>query len=450
MNGLAKEKLPIVELALCIPIIAGLIYTAWFYSDHGYLPQPYFYEPWGTFMDYIVVAEFSHNKDAFEIFGTIYPPLSFVLLRFLSWGPCYASTGGEEARPCDMYGIGWIVAIYVIDVVLIALTYRKIDQRTALPRTIAMGLGLPLTYALERGNVLLFCFASLLLAYGPLIRSARLRWFFAALTVNFKIYLIGPIFAQLLRRRWRWFEGAVLATIIVYLVTFAIYGEGTPKQIYDNISAYASGAKGLTVLDLWYPSSFVPLKALLEGEATSPILTMIGSEPMKWALLAANSLYAAAMLSTLAAVAAAWWRPQVVPTYRLVFFSIAVAMITSEVGGYTHLFVLAFVFMEPWRGFGRKCAIVMAYVLCIGLEIPILDVPPIVRNSYLSGGPVIAEYSVGLGTFLRPILIHVLMMVLAGVTIRDVWRRTASEGWHLSFSSRRKLAQASAVEGTGE
>lgn len=450
MKEATRGKLPIVELALCIPIIAGLVYTAWFYSRFGYLPQPYFYEPWGTFMDYIVVAEFAHNKDAFEIFGTIYPPLSFVLLKFLSWGPCYASTGGEEARPCDMYGIGWIVAIYVIDVVLIALTYRKMDPRTALPRTVAMGLGLPLTYAFERGNVLLFCFASLILAYGPLIRSARLRWLFAAITINFKVYLIGTIFAQLLRRKWRWFEGAALATVLVYLVTFAIYGEGTPKQIYDNISAYAGGAKGLTVLDLWYPSSFVPVEALLKGEALSPILTMFGSEPMKWALVAANGLYGGAMLSTLAAVVATWWRPQVVPTYRIVFFSIAVALITSEVGGYTHILVLVFVFMEPWRGFGRKCAIVIAYVLCIGLELPIQDVPPIVRESYLSGGPVIAYFAVGLGTFLRPILLHVLIMTLAGVTIRDVWQRTASEGWRLPTFAGRGGRDGSALEGAGQ
>jgi hypothetical protein len=439
MKEPVKGKLPITELALCIPIIAGLIYTAWFYSRYGYLPQPYFYEPWGTFMDYIIVAEFAHNKDAFEIFGTIYPPLSFVLLKFLSWGPCYVSTGGEEARGCDLYGIGWIIAIYVIDVILIALTYRKIDPRTALPRTIALGLGFPMTYALERGNLLLFCFASLLLAYGPLIRSARLRWVFAAMSVNFKVYLIGPIFAQLLRRRWRWFEGAALATVIVYLVSFAIYGQGTPKQIYDNITAYAGGAKG-TVLDLWYPSSFVPLRALLEGEALSPILTMIGSEPIKWALLAARALYDLAMVSAFAAVVAAWWRPQAVPMYRIIFFSIAVALITSEVGGYTHILVLVFVFMEPWRGFGRKCAIVMAYVLCIGFEVPIQHVPPLVRESYLSGGPVIAEFAIGIGSFLRPILLHVLIMVLAGVTIRDVWQRTCSDGWNLPRFRRRTSA----------
>jgi hypothetical protein len=436
------KKLPIAELVLCVPIIAGLVYTAWFYSRYGYLPQPYFYEPWGTFMDYIVVAEFAHNKDAFEVFGTIYPPLSFVLLKFLSWGPCYASTGGEEARACDLYGIGWIFGIYIIDLILIALAYRKIDARTALPRTIALGLGFPMTYALERGNLLLFCFATLLLAYGPLIRSARLRWVFAAMTVNFKVYLIGPIFAQLLRRRWRWFEGAALATVIVYLVSFAIYGEGTPKQIYDNITAYAGGAKGLTVLDLWYPSSFVPLRALLEGEALSPILTMIGSEPMKWALFAAGCLYDVAMVSAFAAVAAAWWRPQVVPMHRIIFFSIAVAIITSEVSGYTHILVLLFVFMEPWRGFGRKCAIVLGYILCIGIEIPIQDVPPIVRESYLSGGPVVAEFAIGFGSFLRPIILHILIVTLAAVTIADVWRRMLSEGWRLPSLARWNAAGA--------
>ena len=53
-------------------------------------------------------------------------------------------------------------------------TYRISDARSALPRTIAMSLGLPMLYALERGNLLVPCFTCFALGYGDLIR--RPRW----------------------------------------------------------------------------------------------------------------------------------------------------------------------------------------------------------------------------------------------------------------------------------
>lgn len=424
-----NDGAPWFEYALCIPIICGVVYAMWYYSRFGYIPQPYFYEPWGTFMDFFAVSSFSHNTDAFEVFATIYPPLSFALLKFLSWGPCYASNGSEEARYCDYYGIAWLFIIYAIDIVLIALAFRKVDPKTWIPRTIALGFGLPMTYALERGNLLLFTLPCLILAYGPLVRSARLRWLFAGLAVNFKVYLIGTIFAQLLRRRWRWFEGALLATIFVYLVTFAIYGEGSPNQIYDNISAYAGGFKATTILDLWYPSSFVPLRTLLEGDANFPVLGVIGSRLVEGGLIAANTIYVTASLSVVAAAVAAWWRPEAVPMHRLIFMSISIALITSEVSGYTQMLILFFVFMERWKGFGRGLALLFAYLLSIGLEFPIERIPPIYRESYLAGGPVISHYALGLGALTRPIIVHLMIITLAMVTICDVWAYARRQGW---------------------
>ena len=442
MNAGGKSRLASWEYFLATLVLLGPAYAAWYFSQYGYLPQPFFYEPWGTYMDFFAASSYAHNKDAFEVFGTIYPPLSFALLKFISWGPCYVSNGSEEARYCDYYGIGWIFAIWVIDLIFIYLTFRKIDRETAVPRSIALGFGCPMLYGLERGNLLLFCFACVLLAYGPLVRSARLRWLFAGLAVNFKVYLVGTLFAQLLRRRWRWFEGAILATVLVYLVSFAIYGEGTPKQVYDNIAAYAGGAKGLTLLDLWYPSSFVPLRTLLEGEAQFPIMSTIGSDMVEWGLFAANALYLSTALSIVAASVAAWWRPTAVPMHRLIMFSIAMALITSEVSGYTEMLVLLFVFMEAWRGVGRRIAIVIAYVISIALEYPIERIPPLVRESYLSGGPVISEFAVGIGSFARPILFHVMVIVLALVTLRDVYVNALEAGWRLPFAWLGKRATA--------
>lgn len=437
--GLQAERL------LTVPVAAGLAYSLIFLWYYGYLPQPYFYEPSGTFMDFFAPATFAHQGGAYDAFQTIYPPLSFVVLKFLSWGPCYAFNASEEARSCDIYGVGSLIAFYVIDVILIARTFWKLDRRTALPRTFALCAGLSMTYALERGNVLLFCFTCLILAYGPLVRSARLRWVFAGLAVNFKVYLIGTIFAQLLRRRWRWFEGALLATVIIYLITFAIYGEGTPRELYNNITAYAGGFKAASLLDLWYPSSLKPVQLLLRGDAEFPVITALGSRTIEVAAIVVHVFVLTVTLSIVAAAAAAWWRPAVVPMHRLILLSMGIAVINSEVGGYTHMLLIYFVFMERWRGFGRPAAIIMAYVLCIALDIPIESVPPLVRDSYLAGRTLITEYSVGAGVLVRPVLVHLMLFSLALVTMRDVWADARRHGWRSPFPWGRDSATPAAA-----
>lgn len=419
----------LVERCLTIPVAIGLAYSLIFLGHYGYLPPPYFYEPSGTFMDFSAPATFAYQGGAYDSFQTIYPPLSFVLLKLVSWGPCYAFNPSEEARNCDTYGITWLFLIYLINTALIWRTFRKLDRRTAFLRTFALCAGLSMTYALERGNVLLFAFTCLILAYGPLLRSARLRWIFAGLAVNFKVYLIGTIFAQLLRHRWRWFEGALVASVIIYLITFAIYGEGSPREIYHNVTAYAGAFQQASLLEFWYPSSLQPIRLLLQGDTQFPVMTALGSNFISVASLVVRALILATTLSILVAAAASWWRPAAVPMHRLILLSIGIAVINSEAGGYTQMILIFFVFMEKWRGFGRVAAIVMAYILCVALDFPIERVPPVVRDSYLGGREVIAEYSVGIGTLMRPVLIHLMLFSLSLVTIRDVWADARRNGW---------------------
>ena len=431
-----------IERGLTVPIAIGLAYSIVFAWYHGYLPAPYFYEPSGTFMDFFAPATFAHRGGAYDAFQTIYPPLSFVVLKFLSWGPCYVSNASEEARACDVYGVTSLFVFYLIDAVLIGLSFWKLDQQTAIPRTFALCAGLSMTYALERGNVLLFCFTCLILAYGPLLRSARLRWLFAGLAVNFKVYLVGTLFAQLLKRRWRWFEGALLATVVVYLVTYAIYGEGTPRELYANITAYAGGYKAASLLDLWYPSSLKPVEMLVTGDVDFPVITALGSRTIETIAVVVHWFVFSVTSSIIVAAAAAWWRPAVVPMHRLILLSMGIAVINVEVGGYTQMLLIFFVFMEKWRGVGRPTAILLAYILCIALDIPIEKVPPVVRDSYLSGGNVIAEYFVGVGAFLRPVLVHLMLLSLSLVTIRDVWADARANGWQSPLPWRRNVEPA--------
>lgn len=437
----------LIERWLMLPIALGLAYALSHLWMYGYLPTPFFYEPLDTWMDWFNTAQFAHRPGAYDLWGTIYPPLSFIVLKITTYGQCYTANY-YEPRDCDTYGIVALHIFYLINIVLTAKTLIKIDRRTALPRAFALTAGLPMVFALERGNIILLTYTALLLAYGPLLRSARWRWFFAACAINFKIYLIGTLFAQLLQRRWRWFEGALLATILVYLISFAILGAGTPREIFNNIMYFSASFQAASPLDLMYASTYKPLIYVLEGNGF-PVLETLGSGPIEalifWLPII---IYGVVALIALAALAVAF-RPGSVPMHRLIFLSIAAALISSEAGHYTTMLLILFIFMEPWRGFGRIWSIVVSYILCIPADIPLFFVPPLVRESYLSGHPVVVEFAVGIGPFIRPGLILSIVVAMSLVTLRQVWDQLQADGWRSPWPWRRDSGAAS-VAPTGQ
>lgn len=425
-----------LEYTMGLGVAVLLVRALWLLYTDGQLPAPFFYEPSDTFMDWFNTAYWAHDTGVYDSWRTIYPPLSFVVIRFLGKASCYAGAEGLAARDCDWIGLVAIHAIFVLNIVLVAWSFFKIDRRTAVPRAFALSTGMPMMFALERGNILLLCFTAMLLGYGPLLRSSRLRWVFAGAAVNFKVYLIAPLVAQILKRRWLWVEGALVTTIVIYLLSYGILGAGTPGEIVDNITDYSAGFVAAQVLDIWYSVTYQPLISLLQGDAF-PTTNILGSDVVEWGLFIVPLFIRLGQFSVIVAAVATWMRPEVVPAYRVAFLGTVLALITSEAGGYTEAIVILFVFMEPWRGIGRPLAIVCCYILCLPGDISIGYVPPVIRDSFLAGHSIEAQFSIGLGIFLRPGLMILIAVALSATTVRDVWVDIRTQGWRSRWRYRR-------------
>jgi hypothetical protein len=419
----------LLEYAFVAAIVVGLAWTAWYFLEYHYLPQPWFYEPSGTFMDWYSLSLWGQIPGAYDAERTIYPPLSFVVLKIFSVPGCYTKFVSEAVRDCDPVGIVVLSTMVGVNAVLTFAALRKHDRESFAPRAFALSFGFPMLYAYERGNLVLLCYTAMLLGFGPLLRSARLRWLFAAMAPNFKVYLIGAMLAPLLRRRWLQTEGMLFFSTIIYLLSWQILGEGNPLQLYRNIADYLHGFGAGGFLDLWFAGSLIPAISLLKGE-TFPITTVLDTRTAEILLIALTSYLRVTQVLIVLAAVATWLRPEAVPMHRVVFLATALALSSSEAGGYTEVLPLLFIFMEKWRGFARPLAIVIAYCLCIPADYVIFDLPPVARVSWLGGDvPVIAQYGVGLASFLRPIGIHAITIALAGVTIRDVWSEIRDQGW---------------------
>lgn len=418
------------EYLFAIAVLIGGAYCVGHLLVEGYLPQPFFYQPFDVWMDWFNTAFWSHNPGAYDSWATLYPPVSFIVLRFLTAGRCYVANEGWYSRDCDWYGMITMHGWYVLNVYLIGRTFLKIDRRTALPRSFALAAGMPMLDGLERGNLIMIAFTCFLLAHGPLLRSARLRWLMAGLTINFKVYLIGSIFAYPVKRRWRWFEGTVLATVGVYLVTWGLLGAGTPIEIIENLTGWnAQLNSASSLLDLWYATSFQPLIGLLNGSIFQ-INLEIGSWPTEFFGNALPRAIAVTQLIIVAATGVAWLRPEVVPTYRLVNLATCIALITTEGGGYTQALMIFLTFFEPWRsGFAVRFALVCCYILSIPGDIFLGPVLPQVNNGFLNTGPLFYSYWVTVGPFVRPAFVLMVPIALSCTTIAAVWRDIRTQGW---------------------
>ncbi len=410
-----------LEMGLAGVVLAGLMLAAWRFVQQGYLPQPFYYRVSESLMDLYTPALWANHGDAYERWRSLYPPLSFVFLRLISLGRCYGvdDLGG---RSCDWLARLALFAVFLGNLALVYRSYRLSDPRTAAPRTIAMGLGLPMLYALERGNLLIPCFTCFVLGYGDLIRRRWIRWLALAAAMNFKPYLVFVVVPMIIKRRWAQVAACGVLGGAIYMATALWYGSGWPLQIIGSETSYAAAPSKSYFSDLYFATSYWPLIHVLHA---FPPGLRLASAPVAqaWSVVLTGALRAT-QLAALACLVLALYRPAGAKVRRLAALSVAVSITAFTTGsaGYAQIFLFFLVFYEPWRGPTRITILFAAYLLCMPIDHVIL---PVVRQgaySWLGGRQVTAAAGVSIGQLLRPGLLLVVQMGLVVLNLEDVRR----------------------------
>ncbi|MBV8684712.1 MAG: hypothetical protein JO111_17695, partial [Caulobacteraceae bacterium] len=190
-------------------VIAGVIHALSYLQNTGKLPQPFFINANDTLMDWINPTYWAHNRGAYYAYESVYPPLSFVFLRFFSIPSCYRFDNIAD-RDCDWLAPVVLLTFYAFAIAAVFGVYWKRDRKTAILRAVAIVLGTPMLYAVERGNLIVVCFLFFVLAEGRLLKSRIVKTISSALMINFKPYLILTLAAHMIKRRWRWVEAVAI------------------------------------------------------------------------------------------------------------------------------------------------------------------------------------------------------------------------------------------------
>lgn len=420
LSALRRRRVSVlIETLLALLVLWSVVKVALFFNNTGFLPQPYFFDSNDTFMDWFNVTVFAHNPGAYTQYDSVYPPLSFVTTGLFSTPSCY-KYDAMYARSCDHVFAWAFLAFFVINTILTFEAFKRRDASIALPRTLAISLGLPMLFGYERGQLAIIAFTFFVIAHGGAIRSKALRWFSNAMTINYKPYLILTMLPYLAKRQWRALEICAISGIAIYALSYGIVGDGTPIEIIRNIQGFDQLPTITKFGNMFYQTSY---KGVLDGLRSSfPFTTYLGSTPIELSLAIVPAIIAVGQLLSAACLIGAAWRPNAVPMHRLMALAISIPLTSSLVGGYASIFLLFLVFMERWNGPTLTLAIVTAYLLSLSVE---LQLVPIARNtelSYLSGRLVDFEIGVNLGELVRPGLVLLIQFLLITASFQEFWR----------------------------
>ena len=393
----------LATLAILVAVAFGLINL----RMHGFLPQPMYYRPDQSLMDLYSPATWANDGDAYVRWHSIYPPLSFAFLKEFSTHACY-SRGTLQGRVCDWKPLAALIAFYILNLALVFGSLRLVDGRTALLRTLILCAGLPMLYALERGNLLIPTFTGIVLGFGGLVRNTPARWAAMAWAINFKPYILIAGLSRIAKWDWRWFVGVVGFGLAIYAVSYLFYGSGTIDQIVRHESAYGAVTGTRYFDDLYYATSYWPLIRLLR--AAPPGLHLLDAP---WSAIVAFGLEATIRITQAAGllcllVSAPW--PHRVDARRFCALSVAISLTAFTTGsaGYTQIFLFFLLLLEPRRGPPYALLLACVYLLSIPADVMILRVIHRPVFSFFGGRVVMADFGVSIGQLVRPAVLLVM------------------------------------------
>lgn len=413
-----------VEGAGLLLILYGFWRVYSLFMSNGYLGPPFVFDVSDTFMDWFNTAYYAHNGHAYDIWRTIYLPLSFVVTGLFGDPTCY-DRSPYDARDCDVIGIGFILVMYAACVIVTALAFWRNDRSSAVTRTIAVAVGGPLLYALERGQLIMLTYIAFAALYGQLLRSRAAYVGAAAFMANTKVYMVFPLFALTVKRDWRMFEYCALGSVALYIVTILIVGAGTPLELIANLANWFGIRLGTVWDEMLYTTTYKPLLQL--DVYQYPVRDYIEQRWVDGGILFIQGYVLFSRLLCWACIALAWLYPKAISQPRLIFFILMQSFINQNPGGYSITLIVFLVFLERARGPGTVIALICAYLISVPGDWTLVKLFDAERQSWLSGRQVMSEYVVPWGALIRPGIIAIMLWSLAVDTLINIHRTMRRE-----------------------
>lgn len=380
--------------------------------DNGYLPSPFIYDKSNTFMDFFNTLYWAYEEARYSEWGSVYPPLGFIVLRVLNFifsGSLYGDS--EQMRDNSQFVIAGLYLIYLlIPAVIINMRYWKdflLHEKALIYFIIA--LSSPMLFTLERGNLILLApiFLALALSKIGFARSLSI-----ALLINLKPYFALLLIYYVARKNWRGLTGCITISGLIFIITglaldndflyffINLFSFSQESELFSlrEVMALPSSLSAFSYI-LNHPDGAMFAASLLTHEQVTIIVYLI--ESIKWTALGI-------------ALAILFMKTDKVRDAEIfVLLAVIISNLGIWVGGYTYIFYIALIPVVV------KMKANSIYIILLSLIALPLDIIPVLGDyigmqfSYIAGENIEIYWTMGLGSILRPTANILLLMLLS-------------------------------------
>jgi hypothetical protein len=410
-----NKSLTLRAFVLLTILAVVLVGVASFASDfylNGYLPSPFVHDKWDTFMDFFHPLFWAIHEGRYSEWSSVYPPLNFLLLKALA---LIAISNDEYANAFllreNATALPMLIVLFyaLVPAFVVTRDYWKPFSKVEKLLIYLIYIGsTPLLFSLERGNLIIF---SLLVLPFVMSGSVNLRAIAIGILVNLKPYFALLYIFYLLKGQWRSLNISMLAGALFFLLAGLIL-DREYYRLFENLLGFSQSQNLFSPREvLAMPSSVSAFSYVLAlpafaGSSFSELIpqpTLVATliNAFKWAVL----MFAVVSLILARRVLPDRW-----------ICSVLLAMVTNlgvSVGGYTLILYLVFVpifFEMRFRYFYYMVLTLLVIPLdMISLKHDLLGL----QDVYLTQQTTNVEWSLGLGSFLRPILNLFLLAALS-------------------------------------
>ncbi|QFY41377.1 DUF2029 domain-containing protein [Candidatus Methylospira mobilis] len=391
--------------------VAGFIYFILYFMENGYLPSPFIYDKANTFMDLFNPMYWAYDSGRYTEWGSVYPPLSFLVLKLINIALAGAAPDGgplamRDDSPFVIAGFCFICLVAPA-IIMHARQWKSVASVEKVLIYVAIILSAPMLFSMERGNIVVLCPVLLVAAISEIGFKRILS---IALLINIKPYFAVLMVYFLIRKNLKGFLFCSIAAFMVFLATGLVLDENF-LCFFTNIIGFGQAKDLFTVGEVMaLPSSVSAFSYVLQDPEGSAYAL---SYAVFDVVLAVNLIEATKWVLIIVSVVAVFLKAQKMRDGEI--FALLVVVTTNlgvSVGGYT---LILYIVLIPIFIKMRFSWLYIGILSMMSMPLDIIALANMnfgIHYAYLSGSNRYIDWSLGLGSIVRPVANIMLLVFL--------------------------------------
>ena len=378
-------------------ITLSVIYYLYNTMYNGFLPAPFFYDKNDTFMDFHNLQYWAYNSGRYTEWKSVYTPFSFVLVMFFT-----SYLPGDELflRDISTISIGVFFLIAICSIVYFQSKSIRSGNKSLWVYILLMSA--PFLFMIERGNLLLYALAFLLISIMN-YRKIFIFSLFFALAVSLKIYLIALLFIPILNLDFSKLVVSLFFIILINFISGIVLGDSNWLLFLQNINEFSSKPRYYYE---WLYFTYSYQNGLFGVGYQYPqyeFITVLAN----WLMLFISFLLFG-LVSIKYFLSAKYFKNRQRNTVTALLLMLIIVTIKNT-GGYA--FILLFPFVTEI--IFNRISFYVFLLLLLPMEPSLMYLNSIVTESYVSGDQVSIDRNITFGMIIRPLLFLTLYIYIS-------------------------------------